>query len=101
VNAALELAKVRGSLDYDERKVWEAVAEVNPDEIRSEAESLRKLLEPLRKHFPDDVRHHEKALDEIIALTYAEDEAQWDEARYKLGQEIAALKEFVRRKSSN
>jgi hypothetical protein len=99
VNAALELAKVRGSLDYDERKVWEAVAEVNPDEIRSEAESLRELLEPLRKHFPEDVRHHEKALDEIIALTYAEDEAQWDEARYKLGQEIAALKEFVRQKS--
>jgi hypothetical protein len=99
VNAALELAKVRGSLDYDERKVWEAVTEVNPDEIRSEAESLRKLLEPLRKHFPEDVRHHEKALDEIIALTYAEDEAQWDEARYKLGQEIAALKEFVRQKS--
>jgi predicted RNA-binding protein with PIN domain len=99
VNAALELAKVRGSLDYDERKVWEAVAEVNPDEIRSEAESLWKLLEPLRKHFPDDVRHHEKALDEIIALTHAEDEAQWDEARYKLGQESAALKEFVRQKS--
>jgi hypothetical protein len=96
VNAALELAKVRGSLDYDERRVWEAVAKVNPDEIRSEAESLRKLLEPLRKHFPEDVRHHEKVLDEIIALTYTEDEAQWDEARYKLGQEIAALKEFVR-----
>jgi hypothetical protein len=99
VNAALELAKVRGSLDYDERKVWEAVAEVNPDEIRAEAEMLRKLLEPLRKHFPEDVRHHEKVLDEIIALTYTEDEAQWDEARYKLGQEIAALKEFVRQKS--
>lgn len=99
VNAALELAKVRGSLDYDERKVWEAVAEVNPDEIRAEAEMLRKLLEPLRKHFPEDVRHHEKALDEIIALTYIEDEAQWDEARYKLGQENAALKEFVRQKS--
>jgi hypothetical protein len=99
VNVALELAKVRGSLDYDERRVWEAVAEVNPDEIRSEAESLRKLLEPLRKHFPEDVRHHEKVLDEIIALTYTEDEAQWDEARYKLGQEIAALKEFVRQKS--
>ncbi len=98
VNAALELAKVRGSLDYDERKVWEAVAEVNPDEIRAEAEMLRKLLEPLRKHFPEDVLHHEKALDEIIALTYAEDEAQWDEARYKLWQEIAALKEFVRQK---
>jgi DNA repair exonuclease SbcCD ATPase subunit len=60
---------------------------------------LRKLLEPLRKYFPEDVLHHEKALDEIIALTYAEDEAQWDEARYKLGQEIAALKEFVRQKS--
>jgi hypothetical protein len=95
----LELAKVRGSLDYDERKVWEAVAEVNPDEIRSEAESLRELLEPLRKHFPEDVRHHEKALDELIALTHAEDEAQWDEARYRLGQAIAALKEFVRQKS--
>jgi hypothetical protein len=99
VNAALELAKVRGSLDYDERRVWEAVAKVNPDEIRSEAESLRKLLEPLRKHFPEDVRHHEKVLDELIALTHAEDEAQWDEARYKLGQAIAALKEFVRQKS--
>jgi chromosome segregation ATPase len=99
VNAALELAKVRGSLDYDERKVWEAVAEVNPDEIRAEAEMLRKLLEPLRKHFPEDVRHHEKALDELIALTYTEDEAQWDEARYRLGQAIAALKEFVRQKS--
>jgi hypothetical protein len=99
VNAALELAKVRGSLDYDERKVWEAVAEVDPGEIRAEAEMLRKLLEPLRKYFPEDVLHHEKALDEIIALTYAEDEAQWDEARYNLGQEIAALKEFVRQKS--
>jgi hypothetical protein len=98
VNAALELAKVRGSLDYDECKVWEAVTEVDPIKIRAEAEMLRKLLEPLRKHFPEDVRHHEKALDEIIALTYAEDEAQWDEARYKLGQEIAALKEFVRQK---
>jgi len=99
VNAALELAKVRGSLDYDECKVWEAVTEVDPIKIRAEAEMLRKLLEPLRKHFPEDVHHHEKALDEIIALTYAEDEAQWDEARYKLGQEIAALKEFVRQKS--
>jgi hypothetical protein len=98
VNAALELAKVRGSLDYDERKVWEAVTEVDPIKIRAEAEMLRKLLEPLRKYFPEDVLHHEKALDEIIALTYAEDEAQWDEARYKLGQESAALKEFVRQK---
>jgi len=99
ITFALELAKTRGSLDYDETKVREAVAEINPDEIRGEAERIWRLIEPLRVHFPDDVRRHETALNQIVAKTYTEDETQWDEARYELSQTIGTLREFVRQKA--
>jgi methyl-accepting chemotaxis protein len=96
IEAALQLAKLRGTLDYDERRVWEAVAEVNPDEIRNDAESLQKLLAPLSSLFAEDVRRYSEQLDKIIAKTLGDDEAQWDEARIELEQVRAGLKEFAR-----
>ena len=96
IEAALQLAKLRGTLDYDERKVWEAVAEINPDEIRSDAENLQKLLEPLSNLFAEDVQRYSEQLDKIVAKTHNEDEAQWDEARIELEQVRAGLKEFAR-----
>ena len=96
IESALQLAKLRGTLDYDERKVWEAVAEINPDEIRSDAENLQKLLGPLSNLFAEDVRRYSEQLDKIVAKTLSDDEAQWDEARIELERVRAGLKEFAR-----
>jgi hypothetical protein len=95
IEEALQLAKVRGTLDFDERKVREAIAGLNPEEIRSEAEHLRRLLEPLDRFFHDAVQRHSGQLDDVIAKTYAEDESQWDEARIEVGQVRAGVKEFA------
>jgi len=95
IEKALQLAKARGTLDFDERKVREAIAELNPEEIRSEAEHLKRSLEPLARFFPDDIRRYVEQLDAVIAKTYAEDESQWDEARIEVGQVRAGVKGFA------
>ncbi|MCX7643079.1 MAG: hypothetical protein N2116_04655, partial [Armatimonadetes bacterium] len=95
IDTALDLAQVRGILERVDGKVRQIVAVEDPEAIREDAGKLRKLLEPLSSHFPEDVRRFENQLDEIVSYTSSENESDHEEARRSLGELHAALREFT------
>ncbi|MFN4180044.1 MAG: hypothetical protein ACK4I8_07000, partial [Armatimonadota bacterium] len=99
IEVAMDLAQARGILERTNDKVRQTVFIEDPEAIRQDAEKLRESLEPLSPHFREDVRRFGEQLDKIVALTYADDEGQHEEARHSLGDLYASLKEFALQKA--
>lgn len=99
IDAALDLVQARGILEQVDGKVRQTVAVEDPEAVRQDAEKMRKLLEPLGSHFPDDVRRFEKQIDNVVSLTFSESEGDHEEARRLVGELSATLKEFAVQKA--
>ncbi|MCX7969537.1 MAG: hypothetical protein N3B10_13770 [Armatimonadetes bacterium] len=99
IDAALDLAQARGILERVDGKVRQMVAVEDPEFVRQESEKLRKLLEPLSQYFSVDTSRFEKQIDEVVALTYSENDGDHEEARRLLWELHASLKEFAVQKA--
>lgn len=96
VEQLLDIATLRGRLERDGEFVREAIIVDDVNAIRSDAEQLCQRLKTLQPFFTQRVVEFLRQLEEVVAKTCGDDEAEWDEARIALGNLEVQVKEFVR-----